>query len=135
MSAKDIFFDFLNYVFITVLAIFCLLFFLDWDRFAAFTEALKGFFPLAVVGLIFLVKLKMSRRQLRRKKEEGDLELVLYLNYFDKLKSELLVFGSPLIVIIIAWAAGKVDLVDIFQAGVVFILLYAWQKFLFTKAR
>lgn len=134
MSAKDLFLDFLNYLFIVLLSVFLLLFFIKGDRLILFVEFMRAFLPLAFFGLIFLIKLKMGRLELARAKEEARPELVLYLNYLDKFKSDLLVFSVPIITIVIALLGGDgVDLVDFFQATLLFLIVYLWQNYLFKK--
>lgn len=136
MSAKNFILDFINYLFIILLVIFTIFFFIDPDRFAVFTEILKSLLPLSVFVLIFLIKLKLGRGELDRKREESGFDLVLYLDYFDKFKAELLVFALPIIIFLVPLlAGGQPGLSDFLQAAIAFLLMYLWQKNLFKKSR
>jgi hypothetical protein len=134
MSGKDLLLDFINYLFILALTAFCIIFFIAGDRFFVFTKIFKALLPLAAFGVIFLIKLKFGRKELAERKDDGNTDLVLYLSYFDKFKMDLIVFGLPLIIILIALINTRsVDITDFFQALIVFAIACFWQWKLFSK--
>lgn len=134
MSAKNFILDFISYLFIIALVTFCLFFFISGDNFAEFTELMRSLIPLAIFGIAFLIKMKLSRGELSRKKEEGALDVVLYLNYMDKLKTDVLLYLTPITIIIAPFLVGlKPELPDVLQASLAFIIFYFWQKYLFAK--
>ncbi len=135
MSGKDLILDFLNYVVIILIIIFLISYFIIGDHFTVFTEVIRALAPISFFLIILLVKLKFSRIEFKKNiKDENNEELVLYLTASDKLKSDILVFSSPIIILIIAWLAnGLVDWSAIIQATMVFLLMYYWQKILFRK--
>lgn len=136
MSAKNILIDFINYLFIILLVLLCFLYFIDPERFRAFTELMRAMVPLAVFSIIFLVKLKFIRIELENKKEEGSTDIVLFLVFFDKVKADLVTFGIPMLIILLKLViTGTVEIVDILAAAISFVGLYAWHRYLFNKAR
>jgi hypothetical protein len=136
MSAKDIIIDFVNYLFIILLVLLCFLYFINPERFREFTELMRAMVPLAVFSIIFLIKLKILRLEFESKKEEGSTDIVLFLNFFDKVKADLVTFGVPMLIIILKLIiTGTVEISDIFIASISFVLLYFWHRYIFDKAR
>lgn len=136
MSAKNLLLDFVNYLFIILLVVLCFFYFIDPERFREFTELMKAMIPLAVFGIIFLIKLKMLRVQFESKKEEDSTDIVLFLDFFDKIKADLITFGIPMLIIILKLIiAGAVESADILIASISFVALYLWNRYLFTRVR
>ena len=136
MSAKDLIIDFINTVFIIVLVGFFIVFFIAGDRFEQFGKFIESLIPLAFFGIILLVTLKINRTQLKKRRREANIEINLYLTYFDKLISDVVVCLMPIAIIAVSMLAnGYVDSIDIFQAVIAFLIMYFWQKFLFKKER
>jgi len=136
MSAKDLIIDFINTVFIAVIVGFFIVFFVVGDRFEQFGKFMESLIPLAVFGIIFLLKLSANRSRLKKRRREENLDIVLYLTYSHKLISDLVVYSLPIAIIAIPMMAnGKVDFVDILQAAVALLMIYFWQRFLFKKER
>jgi len=136
MSAKNLLLDFINYLFITLLLVLSFFYFIDPERFHEFTEFMGALVPLAVFGIIFLIKLKFIRVELENKKEEGSTDLVLFLDYFDKVKADLITFGIPMLMILLKQIiTGAVEIADILIAALTFVSLYFWHRYLFKKAR
>lgn len=134
MSGKNILIDFINVVFTLILITFCIFYFTVGNRFQNFTEIMKALVPLAFFGILFLVKLKLSRLHLEKRKQEDNLYITLNLTYFDKIKSNLIVFSLPIIVCMVPFIINRtVDLISILQACVVFIITYVWQEAIFKK--
>ncbi|MFH1661823.1 MAG: hypothetical protein ABIA02_01885 [Candidatus Falkowbacteria bacterium] len=134
MSAKDLTIEFINMVFMIFLIAFCIFYFIAGDRFAMLAVIMESLMPLAVFGIAFLIKLKLSRRILKKRTREDNLSIILYLTYFDKLKTDIIIYLLPIIVLLISFIYDRnVDLVDIFQALIVFLIVYFWQKMLFKK--
>jgi len=136
MSAKDSILDFINYSFMIILVVLAIIIFINPVYFNKFSEIMKAAIPLSFFGLIFLVKLKLSRDEVRKKKQDNNTDLTLYLTYFDKMKIELTVFLLPIIIIIISLISEQdFTTVTFFQAIISFLLMYLWQKILFNKAK
>ena len=134
MSAKDLIIDFVNTVFIIVLIGFFILFFVAGDCFEQFGKFMGSLVPFAFFGIVFLVALKINRGHLKKRKREGNLDVILYLTYFHKLISDAFVCLLPIIIIAIPMLAnGYVSSIDILQATIAFLVMYFWQKFLFKK--
>ena len=128
--------NFINDVFLIILISFCIVFFIAGDRFEMFGQYMKALFPIAIFAIIFLIKLRIDRNQLKKRKKDNNTEIILYLTFFDKLILDTLIYLLPIIVLIIAFTMNnKIIITDIFQALSVFLLTYFWQKFLFKKEK
>jgi len=89
MTAKDLILDFINLIFIIFLVSFCIIFFIAGNHFAQFIEIIKTLVPLAIFGIIFLIKLKIARQQEKKRERENNFDIILYLTCFDKLKTDI----------------------------------------------
>ena len=134
MSAKEIIMDFLNFFFLIFLIIFCIAYFIAGDHFFAFTLFLKSMVPLAFFGIIFLIRLKITRLELRARKKHADTILALHLTIIHKLVSDLIVFGTPILLgLLIYKARGIIDSVDIMTLIMLLLIMFFWQKYIFDK--
>ncbi len=136
MSAKDLILDFLNLVFLILLIVFCIFYFISGDHLPDFSLFLQSMVPLAFFGILFLIQLKIIRREIREKKNEQNTEIVLYLNVFHKLFSDIVVFCTPILLgLIIYQANGVLGATDIIVLSVLFLIMFSWQKYLFSKCK
>ena len=132
MNAKDYIIDFLNYVVLLFLFFFLFVYFFIGDRLGSITKIMQSLVPLSYFFIFFLLRFRHSRRTLKKRKEEiGGTDLVLHLTYRDKIIDEVLIFSLPVIIIWIAHLKGVVDIYTIFQAGIVFIIMFIWHNVLF----
>lgn len=135
MSGKDALIDFASYVVALLLFAFVIFFIVVGDRF----EMIKNFFlsiiPLAVFALIAIVILNIRRAEIKKKKDESDYEITLFLNYGDRLTSDIVFTGLPVLIMLTSFLIkGKVGLDDIIESGIVFGVLYLYFKALYKKA-
>ncbi|HMB65978.1 MAG TPA: hypothetical protein VKO42_03800, partial [Patescibacteria group bacterium] len=74
-------------------------------------------------------------KKIKKKRErEGNLKIVLELEYRDKIKSEIIVFALPILILLVPFIIKKtVSTGNILQAVICFLLLYFWQKNIFDK--
>lgn len=136
MSAKDLILDFLNLVFLILLIVFCIFYFISGDHLSDFSLFLQSMVPLAFFGILFLIQLKIIRREIREKKNEQNTEIVLYLNVFHKLFSDIVVFCTPILLgLVIYQANGILGATDIIILSVLFLIMFSWQKYLFSKCK
>jgi len=136
MSPKDLILDFLNLVFMVILIAFCIFYFVAGDRFTIFTLFMQSMVPLAFFGIIFLVQLKITREEIKVRKKEDKTELVLYLNIFHKLISDIIVFCTPILLgFFIYEVRGSLDATDIIFLSAMFLIMFFWQKYLFSKEK
>lgn len=134
MTAKNLFFDFLNLVFIIVIVGLSIVYFIMPDRFAAFTEIMRNLAPIAFFVLILLIKIKFNRVEHTKRKNENNTEIILVLNYWDKFISDIIVFTTPILLCLFAYLANQtVGMMDIFYSALIFIIMYFWQRYLFSK--
>jgi len=135
MNAKDPLIDFLNYAFLIILIIFCLVFFVVGDRFENFTNILKSLAPLIFFIAIPVLFYKKKRKQEKRSATNVNSfdEVLLYLSSIDKMKD----FAAIAVVIVIDFfiaVIGKGFLEDDFlQIFVTLVILLIWNMLLFKK--
>lgn len=135
MKAKDMFYDFLNTVFIIILVGFCIVFFTVGDRFSNFLNIFEALVPISIFGIFLLANLKINRKAVAKREREHNLDINLSLTYFDKLKSDILIYSLPIIILSIALFLDKqITKTDIIQALAAFFLMYFWQRYIFRKA-
>ena len=136
MSPKDLLLDFLNLILMLALIVFCIFYFVAGDHFAYFTLFMKSMVPLAFFGIIFLIKVKITRKEIKKRKSEDNTGLVLYLNIFHKLVSDIIVFCTPILLgLLIYEVRGFLDATDIVLLSVVLLVMFFWQKYIFSKER
>lgn len=134
MTAKDVIIDFLNYTFLVILVIFCITFFIIGDRFAIFTEFMKSLVPLAILGIFFLIKIRLSKQSYKKFTKENSLDdIIKYLSKLDKIKDTVVISFLPVFIIGSSYLAGRVDLINLLQALVTFCMMYFWHMILFRK--
>ena len=133
MRAKDMIIDFVNLSFFIALVSFCIIFFTQGDNLKNLWEIIKGFAPVLVFILVFYIKSKLNQVELKRRTREDDLEILLRLSFMDKILLDVILFSSPIIILLLPFLTGTPNLTDIFQALITFSVLYFWQKYLFSK--
>jgi hypothetical protein len=134
MTAKDMFMDFLNVVFIVVIITFAIFFFILWGYFDSFTEFLKNIATFGAFGLGLVVVLKIDSKRYKKRKAEGSLDIILQLTYIDKIKTDVTIFGLPLILCFVPLIMrGSIGLANLFQAIISFLIIMAFRQSLFNK--
>jgi hypothetical protein len=135
-SAKGMALDFLNFIFALLLVGLCILYFIAGDNFESFKNILRSLVPFAVLGIIFLIKLKFWREHGKKVEKEGGGEAEIIFTYSDRLKCDLFVFSLPALVCVAAFVLkGGVFATDIIAAALVFVLAYLFEKWLLNRAR
>ena len=136
MSAKEMFFDFLHVVILVLLILFFLFYIVLGDRLGIFYTIMKIAAPLVFVTTMFLIKMQFTKKAYRRMKRERVFEIVVYLNFWDKLKAEILIFLIPLVVLIVPiYIEKKLDAMDLLQAIFSFVLAFLLYKLIFKKEK
>lgn len=136
MSGKDLLIDFATYVVGILLFAFVIFFIVLGDRFEPIMKFFINIAPMMIFALIGVVILHLRKREIKRKKEEEDRdEIILHLNYSDRLASDLVFTGLPVLIMLVAFfMKASVDADDIFQAGLVFVFLYLYFRSLYKKS-
>jgi hypothetical protein len=134
MSAKNNLLTFIEMIFnVSLIALF-IVYFIVGDRVGIFYEIITRAWPLIAMLCISFIKFKYNRRIYTRKLKEDDAEIVLYLDYMDKIVADLLLYGIPTIILFIPMIIkNDIALEDILQAAISFILLYYYQYRIFKK--
>lgn len=135
MSAKDQLVFFAEMVFTLILITIAVVYFIVDDGISIFSKIIQALIPVAIILLILIIKLQIDRGQIKKLKEEENFEITLNLNFYSKILSDLILFGTPIVVLLVAVIAkGTLAADDIFQASFVFLIFYGWQKYLFAKS-
>lgn len=132
MNGKDIFIDFLNYAFLIVIIILCLIFFVVGDRFETFTVILKSMMPLAFFASIFIFFLKRKRKQKLKKGDNLD-EVVIFLTKADKRKDIVVIILLFLVIFTLSYLSSDFLISDVVQVLFIFLVMASWHYILFKK--
>jgi hypothetical protein len=136
MSGKDLFLDFLGLLFLVVLIGFCIFYFIIGNRIEIVSEIMKAFAPLGFFGAILIIRLRLNQRERKKRDEQANSDIVIYLTFMDKLKSDLFLYFLPILIIVLPMLAGnQANTITFFQACSVFVMAFFWQKFIFNKQR
>jgi len=134
MSAKEMIITFIIDAFTIALIGFCIVYFTAGDRLAMFYKFMQALFPIVLFTIFFLVRVRVSREQVRKFTREKNLDIILHLTYLDKLISDVLIYLLPILILGVAIIINKqITLVDVFQAVIAFLLMYFWQRMIFKK--
>jgi hypothetical protein len=133
MRAKDLFFEFLE----TIFLIACILFFFFYlflgGYFALAQKIIATACVLSIVLLIFIIRFKIVRYQLKKiEKEPLSEEITAQLDakdiFFDRMAT--LVFA--LLLLLPPFFNGACNGIDILQAVIYFFYIFFWRLFLFS---
>ena len=135
MSGKDALIDFASYVVALLMIVFVVFFIILGDRFDMVMKFFMSIIPFAVFELIAVVILNVRKKDIKKKKDDSNYEITLFLNYGDRLTSDMIFTGLPLLILatgfLMKWGIEKDDVI---QALLVFVVLYFYFKALYKKA-
>ncbi len=135
MSGKDVMIDFVSYVLGLLMFAFVVFFIVLGDRFDMVMNFFISIIPLMIFALIAVIILNIRKREIKKKKDDSDYEITLFLNYGDRLTSDTVFTGLPVLVLIIGFVMkGGIQRDDVIQATIVFVVLYLYFKSLYKKA-
>ncbi len=136
MTPKDLIINFFYLVFLLALVAGAIVFFIEGDRFAAFAMFLKSAWPIAFVLASLAFKLRLTQAEKVRGDKTGNNLKTLNLSFGDKMKNEFIAFALALVVLLVAaLSESGVTAVTIVQAIFVLAIAYAWQKYIWFRAR
>ena len=135
MSGKDTLIDFASYVVVLLMIAFVVFFIILGDRFDVVVSFFMSVIPFAIFSLIAVVVLNIRKRETRKKKDDSNYEITLFLNYGDRLASDMVFTGLPLLILITGFLIKfSIQKDDVIQALLVFAVLYFYFKALYRKA-
>lgn len=79
---------------------------------------------------VFFISLALRAFLFRERSERVGIK---YVTNFDITINLIVVFSLPIVVIVLSFFDGGADIIDIIQAGVIFIAMYYWHKYLFRR--
>ena len=134
VKPKEMFFDFLNTVFLLALIAFLVFYFIAKNNWGMAEKIAKNAMNLSVLGVLLLIKLKTIRIKFKNRKEEESFDdIVVYFDRFDKIKSFLAILAILILMSLGSFFWG-VDLkTSLTQIIIVFLVSYLWHIFLFRK--
>lgn len=132
--SKDMIFDFLNTVFLLVLIAFCVFYFIVGDNWAVAEKIVKISFSLSIFGILFLIKLKMVRREIKREKNSKSFDdIAVYFSHGDKIKDLIIIFTILLLMFLGSFFWSPNLKISFWQILIIFLFLYFWHIYLFRK--
>jgi hypothetical protein len=134
MKAREIFFEFLDTVLTSIIIAFIVFYFIVGQHFDVAVFIVKTVTPFSVFGLIFIVKFKLNKRQMKRMSVEMSLdEPFVFLARSDNFKDWLAIGILFLVILAIPFFDGSLGAIDFIQALVVLIISGFWHIFLFKN--
>jgi len=134
MQGKDIIINFFTAIFFLLIMAFATFSSVMWMYFDNLVEILQNISPFMIFGVGLLIVLRMDIKRYKIKREEGDLDIELNLTYMDKIKTNFIMFGLPLVLCIIPLIfQGSINIFNIFQSLVAFFVILLFRNSLFQK--
>jgi len=134
MTTKNTIIEFLSFLFFLGLLVFAYFFFIVGNRVEDLGEILLTLVPLATLIAIYLIVFNFRRKEIEKRREENDDELILYLELKDKLIADVLPFLLSMAIIVFAWfSPNKIDKFDIMVSLLVFFVFMTWNSYIFKK--
>jgi hypothetical protein len=134
MSSKKLFFNFIETIFLIFLISVSLIYVILGDRLGYFKAMMNALMPISFYVLFFYFASKFKKKEYLKRQKELRFEIVLILNFFDKVKADAINVGIPIMILLISYLIKfKLDLEDVMQSAAVFILLNFWHRYLFKK--
>jgi hypothetical protein len=136
MSGKDLMLDFLSLVFAIVLIGFAIFYFIVGNRIEQASMIMTMIAPFGLFASILLIRLRVLQRDYKDRKENNNTDIILYLGFMDKLKTEILVYLTPMLVLVLPIILGQgMQTIFFAQAVIVFLSMYLWHVYIFKKQR
>lgn len=134
MQGKDIIINFFTAIFFLLIMAFATFSSVMWMYFDNLVEILQNISPFIIFGVGLLIVLRIDIKRYKIKREEGDLDIELNLTYMDKIKTNFIMFGLPLVLCIIPLIfQGSINIFNIFQSLVAFFVILLFRNSLFQK--
>jgi len=134
MSAKDMFFDFLTMAVAIALFSFCFFYFIVAGHWAIAEKITRAAAFASMFGLAFVLKLKTEKHKaIKLKKEDSLDDILVYFSENDKIKDFVVCISLPFFIGALAWYDYEISAIDQVQMVAVFLLVYAWHRFVFRK--
>lgn len=128
--------NFLYLIFLVVIVGGAIIFFIAGDRFMTFANFIRSAWPIMFLLVALAFKLRLTKAEERRYAATGLSLRTITISYGDKMKGEIVTFLAPVAVLLVAaFSEEGVWPLDIVQAFFVLIIVYAWNKYLWLRAR
>ena len=127
-------FEFLGVIFLIITVLGAVWFFFISGYFENFDEILAALLPIAIFSFLLLIALLRNVKKIKRGREEGNTDIILQLNFFDKLLSDLVLYGLPIIIYLHSFFGNKFEYQSsLIQALLIFTVIFLWQRHIFKK--
>lgn len=134
MKAKELMFEFLEIIFLTILILFFFVYLFLGGHYAWAKKIflISGFVSLS--SIFFIRRLKSRKQEIEKLSSDGRDELIAYYLFpNDVFWDRVFMLALSCVIILIPAAFGKVVLNDYYLAGIAYVAIYVWRKFLFSK--
>ena len=135
MTARDMFFDFLETALLILLVSFIVVYFIVGDRLGLARKIVIGILPLTYFSLFFLNKQRIYRKKIKKAlKSELNLEqIVCSIRGIDKRRDKICILLLEMVILGIALFGGGIFIDDIAQALIVLFVMILRYIFLFMN--
>ncbi|MEA3398747.1 MAG: hypothetical protein U9R06_03320 [Patescibacteria group bacterium] len=104
------------------------------NRMAIFAEILNLLMVFSIFAMIFLIVLKIKRRQIKKYiKEDNSSEIIAYVSAIDLLMDRCLILSSFFITVGIAFLNRTITVIDFLQGAFPALILFFWHIYLFKN--
>jgi uncharacterized membrane protein YobD (UPF0266 family) len=113
---------------------FALFYIILGGRFPYVQAFVKATYPAAIYCMLYVYVFAMRREEKKKRADESRDEIVLNLEFNDKTRADMVIFGVPIIILVIAYLMkGGLEIDDIVQSAAALAALYYWHRYLFEK--
>jgi hypothetical protein len=133
MRAQDLIIEFINLVFYITLISLCIVVVIHINNLETIAQLMDAMVPIAFFIIFYLIKSKLDRSELKSRTRAGNLDIVLRLSFTHKIIFDIILFLTPIIILLIPLLTGTANSIDLLQALIVFLIFYFWHKYLFSK--
>jgi len=135
MTARDMFFEFLETAFIIILISFVVVYIILGDRLDLARKIVVGVLPLTYFSIFFLNKQRVYRKKIKKAlKQELNLEqIICSVREIDKRRDKICIILSEIVILGLALYGGGILIDDMAQALLVLLIMILRYLFLFTN--
>lgn len=132
LRAKDIFFEFLETVFLIALILF-FIFYLFLGGYANVAKKIMQTLGImSIGGMLFIIRLKIARYRMRKfEKESQDEDVVAYISRQDRIKDKIAIAASAFLLLPAAYLGSRLNSLDVIQALSAVFYMFLWRLFLY----
>ena len=136
MTAKNVFLEFIAFLFGVTISILAFYYFIVGNNIQAAIDLMKILAPIGIIFGIFSVTLLRKIKKHKKMKKRGEEPLyIISLDFMDTIKMDIIIYGTTFLTLLVPFLVKKtLDKTDVLQTCIVFIgMFYLVKHFLLKK--